>query len=133
MIEFTILSVLLVAGALLLVVPPLLGRGARSRAHHARRAQAEVAIGVLREQLADLKAEHAAGRIDDASFERTRGEIEQRALEEGQVVEDGADQRPSKAWALGLVLAIPLTGRVLSPLWRQVKSLTRQVLLRNRA
>ncbi|MGE0577788.1 DUF808 domain-containing protein [Reyranella sp.] len=34
--------------------------------------------------------------------------------------------------AIGL-LAIPLTGRVLSPLWRQIKSLTRQVLLRNRA
>lgn len=113
MIEFTLLSVLLVAGALLLLVPPLLGRGARSRAHHARRAQAEVALGVLREQLADLKAEHAAGRIDDASFERTRSEIEQRALEEGQVVEDGADQRPSKAWALGLVLAVPLTAMVI--------------------
>lgn len=109
MIEFALLSALLVAGALLLVVPPLLGRGARRRAHAAKHAQAEVAIGVLREQLAELKAEHAAGKLDDAAFERSRGEIEQRVLEEGQVVEDGADQRPSKAWAIALVLVVPLS------------------------
>ena len=34
-------------------------------------------------------------------------------------------------FGIGL-LAIPLTSRVLSPLWGQVKSLTRQILLRNR-
>lgn len=112
MIEFAFLSALLVAGALLLVVPPLIGRGARRRAHAAKRAQAEVAVGVLREQLADLKAEHAAGKIDDASFERTRAEIEQRVLEEGMVVEDGADQRPSKAWAIALILVVPLSAVV---------------------
>jgi predicted DNA repair protein MutK len=35
-------------------------------------------------------------------------------------------------FAIGL-LAIPLTSRVLSPLWRRVKSLTRRILSRNRA
>ncbi|MDX5446717.1 MAG: c-type cytochrome biogenesis protein CcmI [Zoogloeaceae bacterium] len=109
MIEFALLSALLVAGALLLVVPPLLGRGARRRAHAVKRAQAEVAIGVLREQLVELKADHAAGKVDDATFERNRSEIEQRVLEEGQVVEDGADQRPSRIWALALVLVVPLS------------------------
>jgi cytochrome c-type biogenesis protein CcmH len=108
-IEFAILSALLVAGALLLVLPPLLGRGARRRAHAAKRAQAEVAIGVLREQLVELKADHAAGKVDDAAFERNRIEIEQRVLEEGQVVEDGADQRPARLWALALVLVVPLS------------------------
>lgn len=109
MIEFVLLSALLVVTALLLVVPPLLGRGARRRAHTAKRAQAEVVVGVLREQLAELKAEHAAGSIDDASFERSRSEIEQRVLEEGLVAEDGADQRPSKAWAIALILVVPLS------------------------
>lgn len=109
MIEFVLFSALLVAGALLLVVPPLLGRGARRRAHAARQAQAEVTIGVLREQLAELKAEHAAGKVDDAGFERNRAEIEQRVLEEGLVVEDGADQRSAGGWALALVLLVPLT------------------------
>jgi cytochrome c-type biogenesis protein CcmH len=108
-IEFALLSALLVAGALLLVLPPLLGRGARRRAHAAKRAQAEVAIGVLREQLVELKADHAAGKVDDAAFERNRIEIEQRVLEEGQVVEDGADQRPARLWALALVLVVPLS------------------------
>ena len=79
------------------------------RAHAAKRAQAEVTIGVLREQLVDLKAEHAAEKIDDAAFERSRAEIEQRVLEEGLVVEDGADQRPATAWALALILVMPLT------------------------
>jgi uncharacterized protein len=35
-------------------------------------------------------------------------------------------------FALGL-MAIPLTSRVLSPLWRQVKSLTRRILVRDRS
>ena len=34
-------------------------------------------------------------------------------------------------FGIGL-LAIPLTSRVLSPLWRQVKSLARKLLLRHR-
>lgn len=109
MIEFALLSALLVAGALLLVVPPLFGRGARRRAQAGKRAQAEVAIGVLREQLADLKADHAAGRIDDEQFERTRAEIEARALEEGRVVEAEADPSPSRGWAVALILLVPLT------------------------
>lgn len=109
MIEFVLFSALLVACALLLLVPPLLGRGARRRAHATKREQAEVTIGVLREQLVDLKAEHAAAKIDDAAFERSRAEIEQRVLEEGMVVEDGADQRPAAGWAITLILIVPLS------------------------
>lgn len=105
---FILLSAALAAVALLFVLPPLLGRGARRRAHTARRDQAEVAIAVLREQLAELKIEHAAGKLGDESFERSRAEIEQRVLEEGRVVEDGADLRPSRAWALAMALLVPL-------------------------
>lgn len=112
MIEFVLLSVLLVACALLMVVPPLFGRGAQRRAQAEKQAQTEVAIGVLREQLADLKAEHAAGRIDDEQFERTRAEIETRVLEEGQVQELRADLSPSRLWAVALILLVPLSAAV---------------------
>ncbi len=105
---FVLLSAILVAGALLFVLPPLLGRGARRRADAEKRAQAEVAIAVLREQLADLKTEHAAGRVDAEAFARNRAELEARVLEEGQFVESDADVRPSKAWAIAMVLAVPL-------------------------
>lgn len=105
---FVFLSALLVAGALLLVLPPMLGRGARRRAHAERRAQAEVAIAVLREQLAELKAERAAGRVDEAAFERTHAELEQRVLEEGQAAEVDADPQPSRVAALMLAVLVPL-------------------------
>lgn len=105
---FVILAAALVAGALLLVVPPMLGLGARRRAQVAHQRQAETALAVLREQRADLEAERAAGHIGEAEYARAQRELEQRALEEGQAVEEGADLRPSRLAALGLVLCVPL-------------------------
>lgn len=107
MTAFLVLAALLVAGALLLVVPPMLGVGARAHRRLARQRQAETALLVLREQLADLEAEHAAGRIEAAEFRRTRDELEARALEEGLVVEDGADTRPASGGAVLVALAVP--------------------------
>lgn len=107
MTAFLVLAALLVVGALLLVVPPMLGVGERARRRTARQRQAETALLVLREQLADLEAEHAAGRIDAAAFQRNRDELEARALEEGLVAEDGADARPASVGAVLVALAIP--------------------------
>lgn len=105
---FMILAAMLVAGALLLVVPPMLGLGRRRRAHAARQRQADIALVVLREQLAELEAEHAAGTIDEAEYRRAREELEARALDEGRAAEDGADGRPAAAWAIGLAVVVPL-------------------------
>lgn len=107
MTAFLVLAALLVVGALLLVVPPMLGVGQRARSRSARQRQAETALLVLREQLADLEVEHAAGRVEETEYRRTRDELEARALEEGLVVEDGADTRPASAGAVLLALAIP--------------------------
>lgn len=107
MIPFLILATVLVAGALLLVVPPLLGGGSRAREQAHRQRQAETVLVVLREQLAELEAEHAAGHIAEADYQRSREELEQRALEEGRAVEGGADLRPARKWAVAVVVALP--------------------------
>ena len=62
MIAFIVFAGLLVAGALLLILPPLLGVGARRRREAAR--QSTMALTVLREHLAELDAELASGHID---------------------------------------------------------------------
>ncbi|MCK0510335.1 c-type cytochrome biogenesis protein CcmI [Aromatoleum buckelii] len=107
MIPFLILATVLVAGALLLVVPPLLGGGSRAREQAHRQRQAETVLVVLREQLAELEAEHAAGHIAEADYQRSREELEQRALEEGRAAEGGADLRPARKWAVAVVVALP--------------------------
>lgn len=108
MIVFLILATILVAGALLLVIPPMLGASARAREHAQRQEQARTVLVVLREQLAELDAELAAGRIVQADYQRSREELEQRALAEGGVAEAGIDVRPARSWAVALVVVVPL-------------------------
>lgn len=105
---FLILAAVLVAGALLLVVPPMFGLGARHKAHQMNQKQAETVLVLMREQLVELDADRAAGKLSDAEHARARTEVEQRALEEGRAVEDGADQGPARGWALGMVVLVPL-------------------------
>ncbi len=110
MITFLIVAGLLVAGALLMVVPPLLGRGrdASVTPAAADAEQAATAMLVLREQLADLDAERAAGGIDDATYVRSRDELERRALDEGKVMAPGASARPARVWAVLVGLGVPV-------------------------
>lgn len=107
MTAFIVFAGLLVAGALLLILPPLLGYGRRNQAQVR---QSAMALTVLREQLADLDAELAEGKIDAATHAKSREELERRALEEGEAAAeaaDSADRRPNKPWALGAALAVP--------------------------
>ena len=108
MITFILFAGLLVAGALLWILPPLFGVTGRVQREHVM--QSGLALDVLREQLVELDAELAAGRIDQASYARTREEVERRALEEGEAASERAhatDSRPDRRWALGLGLGIP--------------------------
>jgi cytochrome c-type biogenesis protein CcmH len=109
-ITFLIVAGLLVAGALLMVVPPLLGRGrdASVTPAAADAEQAATAMLVLREQLADLDAERAAGGVDDATYARSRDELERRALDEGKVMAPGASARPARVWAVLVGLGVPV-------------------------
>ena len=106
---FLFLAAALVAGALLLVIPPLIGRTERQVQVHAdHQRQAATALVVLREQLADLENERAAGRITAEEYARSRDELEQRALAEGEAVELLVDLRPARRWGLAAALAVPL-------------------------
>lgn len=104
---FIMLAAALVVGALLFVVPPMLGYGRRRREHAARQRQADVALVVLREQLAELEAEKAASRMSEVEYQRARTELELRALDEGRAAEDGSDLRPARVSAVALVLSVP--------------------------
>ena len=106
---FLFLAAALVAGALLLVIPPLIGRTERQVQVHANhQRQAATALVVLREQLADLEIEHAAGRITAEEYARSRDELERRALAEGEAAELLVDLRPARRWGLAAALGVPL-------------------------
>ncbi|THF61120.1 c-type cytochrome biogenesis protein CcmI [Pseudothauera nasutitermitis] len=112
MIPFALLAGLMLAGALLWVLFPLFSTRRQVTAGEERQRQTETALAVLREQLAELDAERAAGRLDDAAYARNREELERRALDEGQGGEGEAHGGPARAWGLGLLLAVPLLAGV---------------------
>lgn len=109
MTPFIVLATLLVAGALLLVLPPLFGWGRQVSADRAD--QVATALSVLREQLAELDSELAAGRLSEATHTSSRDELERRALEEG--LRDNSDEavRPvsdrARNWALAVLVGLP--------------------------
>lgn len=108
MIVFWILAGLMIAGALLFVLPPLLGRriiagSAVSTSH----GQANVSI--YRDQLRELDNDLAQGVIGQEHYESAKAEIERRALEEYSGPEDAA--APAQAqWTLvtGIGVVLPV-------------------------
>lgn len=113
MIAFVILAGLMLAGALLWVLYPLFSSRGQTSVGQERQRQTDAALAVLREQLAELDAERAAGRIDDATYARSRDELERRALEEGEGGEETASAGPAPAWGVALLCVIPLTAVLL--------------------
>lgn len=111
--SFLVFAALLVAGALLLVVPPLVRRHGRQRPQ-AEADQASTALAVLREQLADLETERAAGRVDAETYTRSRDELERRALEEGaREAATTPGWQPARGWGVALLVGLPAVAAVL--------------------
>ena len=103
MTAFWIIAGLLVAGALLFVLPPLLSARPRPAAESATN------IEVLRDQLRELEADRAAGSIDDTQYAHAREDLERRVLEEGAGAAPPAPAaRPGRLAALAVGLALPL-------------------------
>lgn len=96
----------LVLAALAVVIRPLLRASRASRRVDAQQAN----VAILREQLRDLEAEHAAGTIGAAEFAEARLELQGRVLAETDAAEAAAvTARPGgRRTALILCLAIPL-------------------------
>ncbi|WP_336235957.1 c-type cytochrome biogenesis protein CcmI [Achromobacter dolens] len=101
---FWLLAAGMVAVALLFVLPPLLAPEAAGRRGGSPQAQASLAV--LREQLAQLQADHASGRIAPDHYAQARAEIERRALREGCAAPDRLDTRPAPRWALAVTLGL---------------------------
>ena len=104
MIPFWVMSALFVAGALLFVVPPLLGR--RERIRFSRSA---TNLAIHRDQLRELDADMRAGTLDAEHYEKARRELEARLLVD--VADDDAASTPPPGGhgaAIAAGLAIPL-------------------------
>jgi cytochrome c-type biogenesis protein CcmH len=121
---FWILAALLVAGALLIVLPPLLRRSPTQSAS-AEPIKA-LNIAVYRDQQQELEADRQAGTLTDEQYERARVELERRLLEDVAVDPVPVTAKPAgRASAVVVGLAVPLlavglyfavgTPRALSP------------------
>ena len=104
MIAFWIVAVLLMAGALLFVLTPLLRKEEVAHPHALRD---EVNLMVLRDQLHELDADRAAGTIDSAAYESARRELERRVTEDVQPGTALAKNVPRKN-AVGLLVGLSL-------------------------
>ena len=104
---FLICFAALVVLALLILLPPLMRRNAGVGSAAAAQDAGRANLAVLRDQLAALDAEHAAGMLDAEQHRLARIEIERRALEEEQVpVRPAVDTRANKTAVL-LGVSIP--------------------------
>jgi cytochrome c-type biogenesis protein CcmH len=101
---FLVIGALLLAGAVLFLVPPLL-RG-RSRPGATRDA---VNVAVYRDQLRELESDLRAGTLAPDQHEKARSEIEARLLADvGKGDAATASPRHARAAALALGLAVPI-------------------------
>lgn len=104
MIAFWIVAVLLMVGALLFVLVPLLRKEEVAHPHALRD---EVNLMVLRDQLHELDADRAAGTIDAAAYESARRELERRVAEDVRPGTPLAKTVPRKN-AVGLLVGLSL-------------------------
>jgi cytochrome c-type biogenesis protein CcmH len=109
MTTFWIVAGLLLAGALLFVVPPL-AAGSRRRVHAAT--QREANVNIYRDQLAELDADLAAGTISEEQYGQARREVESRVLEDvsGDAAASPAPVQPagSRLPAIAVGVAVPV-------------------------
>lgn len=105
MIMFWVVVAILLAGALLLLLPPLLGRGKRA----ASATRSEVNLSVYRDQLRELDADLAAGTLDESQHASARSDLERRVLEESATPDTPAIQPGGSRWPVVVVaITVPL-------------------------
>ena len=101
---FLIVSALLLIGALLFIVPPLLRKPSAQGV--SRKA---VNITLYRDQIRELEADLQSGTLNAEHYEKARRELEARLLEDVDTDETAADRpRLGRASAIMLGLALPL-------------------------
>ena len=98
---FWIIVALLLAGALLFVVPPLL----RGTGRKATASQREVSLQIHRDQLVELQKDRAERVISQEQYESGKREIERRVLDETASL-DAAETTPRSGRWVGAVVAL---------------------------
>jgi cytochrome c-type biogenesis protein CcmH len=101
---FWIITLLMLLGGLVLLAPALLRRGTGQQADGDA-----PNIVIARERLAELEAEHAAGRLDSAVFEQARDELEKGLLLDMEATETATPQTSRKHGGLTLVALAVMT------------------------
>ena len=77
---FIVIAAVMAALSLLFLLPPLL----RARSDRADVDRARANLGVLKDQLAELEADHARGVVADAQYAEIKAELERRVIEDVQ-------------------------------------------------
>ena len=109
MTAFLAVAALLVAGALLFILPPLMSRGSRSNVR-----RDDLNAAVYRDQLRELEADLAAGTLAADQYEKARAELEARVLQDVGAEEAEAQPAPRSRWtAIAAGIAVPLLAAVL--------------------
>jgi cytochrome c-type biogenesis protein CcmH len=107
---FWVIAVLLAAGALVFVLPPLLGR----RRTVSGATQDATNVAVHRDQLRELEADVAAGTLARDQYDEARRELEARLLDDVRVSGTGARAaKPGRMTAIAAGIAIPLVAILL--------------------
>jgi cytochrome c-type biogenesis protein CcmH len=103
MVVFFLLALVLLLGALLIMLRPLL-----RQAKTADAVDVQATVALFREKLRELTAEHAAGTLADAQFETSRRDIERQLLDAVSTIKDPAPSGPRRATAaaVGVTLAL---------------------------
>ncbi len=110
MTAFWVIAVLLAAGALVFVLPPLLWR----RRTAPGPANDATNVAVYRDQLRELEADLAAGTLARDQYDEARRELEARLLDDVRVSGTGARAaKPGRMAAVAAGIAIPLVAILL--------------------
>lgn len=101
---FWIVVALLLAGALLFVVPPLL----RGTSRKAIASQRDVSLQIHRDQLIELQRDRAEGLISQEQYDNGKREIERRVLDETASLDAAATAPQSGRWVgAAVAIAVP--------------------------
>ena len=103
---FWIIVGLMIAVAMLFIVPPLLGRG-KGQASATR---SELNLSIYRDQLRELDADLAAGSLNKEQYQSARSELEGRVLEDSGTADAVSAIPPSSGrwWGIAAVIAVPV-------------------------
>lgn len=103
---FWIIAGLMIAGAVLIIMPPLLGRNKEQ----ATATRSELNLSIYRDQLRELDADLAAGNLSKEQYQNDRSELEGRVLEDSGTTTTEVAAAPSdgRRWVIAAVIAVPV-------------------------